>query len=200
VDGPDPERDGVREGGALRLGALLRRHGGERGGPHGVVGVRGERTILTGDIGNQVEQGRGDDRRVDVDPAEVERPVAGGLVELGPRRRPAPGPAGGVPPVPEQDAVVGACGGEVPYEGEGGVEGGSAGQVETGQGETGGGGVHMRVRERRSDQRSIEIDDLVDPVRKGVSGPLGSDPGDLPPLHDHGGGEGIGRAMDLAAA
>ncbi len=198
VDRADAERDGVREGGALCLGALPGRDGGVRGGAHGVVGVGGERPVLPGDAGDQVEQGGRDDRRVDVDAGEVEGPVPGGLVEFGPRRGPAAGPAGGVPAVPEQHAVVGAGGGEVPYEGEGGLQGGGARQIETRQGETGGGGVHMRVRERGGDQRPVEVDDLVDAVREGVGGALGTDPGDLSPLHDHRGGEGIGRTVDLS--
>ncbi len=123
VDGADPERHGVREGGALGVGALLWRHGRERGGAHRVVGVGGERSVLAGDAcRDEIEQGRGDDRGVDVDPAEVEGPVSGGLVEFGTCRGAAAGPACGVPAVPEQHAVVRPGGGEVPYEAQGGLE------------------------------------------------------------------------------
>ncbi len=194
----DAEGDGVRERGALRVDALLRRYGRERGGPYGVVGVGGERSVRAGDVGNQVEQGRGDDRRVDVDPAEVEGPVSGGLVQLRTRRGATAGPAGGVPAVSEQDAVVRAGGGEVPHEGQGGLERGSGGQIESGEREAGGSGVHMRIGERRSDQCAVEVDHLVDPVHEGVRGPLRPHPGNLATFHDHRGGERIGRTVNLS--
>lgn len=99
----------------------------------------------------------------------------------------------------EQDAVVGAGRGKVPYESEGRFEGGGVGQVEAGESEPGGGGVHVRVGERGSDQGAVQIDNLVDPVREGVGGPFGTDPGDLSTLHDHRGGEGIGGAVNLSS-
>ena len=88
------------------------------------------------------------------------------------------GPAGGVPAVPEQDPVGGAGGRVRPDAVQRLGEGGGAGQVEAGEGEAGGGGVHMRVGERGGDQRPVEVDDLVDAVGEGVGGALGADPGD----------------------
>ena len=157
----------------------------EGGGAYGVVGVAGERAVgvvagAAGDAGDQVEQGGGDDRRVDVDAGEVERAAAGGLVEFRAGRRAAAGPAGGVPAVAEQHPVGGAGGGERRGPGRGpSSRDGGAGQVEAGEGEAGGGGVHMGVGERGGDQGAVEVDDLVDAVREGVGGALGADPGDL---------------------
>ncbi len=201
VHGADTEGRGVGAGGALGLGALGSGDRGQRGGAYGVVGVADERGVGRARVaGGQVQQGCGDDRRVDVDAGEVERAAAGGLVELGACRRAPAGPAGGVPAVTEQDTVVRAGGGEVPYPREGVLQGGRAGQVEAGQGEPGGGGVHMGVGERGGDQGALQVDHLVHPVREGVRGPFRADPGDLPPLHDHRGGEGIGRTVHLSAA
>lgn len=100
----------------------------------------------------------------------------------------------------EQHTVVRAGGGEVPDEGEGRLQGGCVGQVEAGQGEAGGGGVDVGVGERGGDQGTVQVDDLVDPVREGVGGALGAHPRDLAPFDDHRGGEGIGGAVDLSAA
>lgn len=78
VDGADTEGGGVGEGGALGLDALGGGDGGQRGGAYGVVGAGDERGVRRADIaGRQVQQGRGDDRRVDVDAGEVQgRPPA----------------------------------------------------------------------------------------------------------------------------
>ncbi len=80
--------------------------GPEGGGAHGVVGVGGERAVRTGDVaGDEVEQGGGDDGRVDVDAAEVEGAPTGGLVQLGAGRGLPVGPPGGVPAVAEEHPV-----------------------------------------------------------------------------------------------
>lgn len=189
------------EGGALGLGALCGRHGCERGGAYGVMGVAGERFVGPRDpAGDQIEQGRRDDRRVDVDTGQVQGAAARGRVEFRAGRRAASGPAGGVPAVTEKDPVVRAGGGEVPYGGEGRVEGGSGGQVQAGEGETGGRGVDMGVGERGGDERAVQVDDLVHPLGEGVGGTFGTHPGDLSALDDHRGRERIGGAVDLPAA
>lgn len=192
------------ERGALGPGALLPGDGAEGGGTDCVVGVAGERAVLVpgavGDPRNQVQEGGGDDGRVDVDAREVQRASAGRLVEFGARRRASAGPAGGVPAVTEEDPVGGAGGGEVPYEGERGVQGGGVGQVEAGEREARRGGVHVCVGERRGDQCAFEVHDLVDPVREGVGRALRADPGDLPAFDDHRGGEGIGGTVDFSTA
>ncbi|CAM5647507.1 hypothetical protein SALBM217S_09618 [Streptomyces griseoloalbus] len=196
----DAEGGRVREGGALGGGALRGGDGAQGGGAHRVVVVAGERAVLAGHAArDEVEQGGGDDGGVHVDAAEVERAAPGGLVEFRARGGPAAGPAGGVPAVPEEHPVVGAGGGELPHPGEGVLQGGGGGQVEAGEGEPGGGGVDVRVGERGGDERPVEVDHLVDTVREGVGGALGTHPGDLSALDDHRGGEGVGGAVDLSA-
>jgi len=44
------------------------------------------------------------------------------------------------------------------------------------------------------------VDDLVHTVREAVGGAFGADPGDMAPLHDHRGGEGVGGAVYFPAA
>lgn len=72
VHGPDAERGGVGERGALGLDALGRGEGAERGGAHGVVGVPGQGAVgrvtgPCGDPGYQVEERGGDHGGVHVD-------------------------------------------------------------------------------------------------------------------------------------
>lgn len=100
----------------------------------------------------------------------------------------------------EQDPVGGAGGGEVAYEGEGRVQGGRVAEVEAGEREAGGGGVHMGVGEGRGDQRAFQVHDLGDPVGEGVGGALRADPGDLTAFDDHRGGEGVGGTVDFSTA
>ncbi len=197
----DAEGGRVGEGGALGFRALGGGDGGERGRAYRVMGVPGERRVLARDVAaDQVEQGGGDDRRVHVDAGEVQGAATGGLVEFGTRGRAATGPAGGVPAVAQQDAVVRAGCGEVADQGEGCRQGGRAGEVESGQGEPRGGGVHMGVGEGGGDEGAVEVDHLVHAVGEGVGRALGADPGDLAALHHHRGREGVGGAVHLAAA
>ncbi len=201
VNGSDAEGGGVREGGALGLGALGGGEGPEGGGAHGVVGVGGERAVRAGDVaGDEVEQGGGDDGRVDVDAAEVEGAPTGGLVQLGAGRGLPVGPPGGVPAVAEEHPVRRAGRGEVADEGEGGLAGGGAGKVQPGEGEAGGRRVHVCVGERRGDQGAVQVDHLVHAVGEGVRGALGADPGDLAAFDDHRRREGVGGTVHLAAA
>lgn len=201
MDGADAQGGGAVQGGALRLGALGRGDGVERGPADRVVRVAGQR-LVTGrvDTGYEVQQGGGDDGGVHVDTAEVERAVAGGLVEFRAARGAPLGPAGGVPAVAEEHPVGGAAGGVGADEGEGLGEGTGRGEVQAGEGEAGGGGVDVGVGERGGDERPVEVDDLVDALREGVGGAFGADPRDVPPLDHHRRGEGVGGAVHLAAA
>ena len=75
----------------------------------GVVGVEAQLPVgrvagQVGDAGDEVEQRRGDGRRVDVDPGQVRRPVADDGVEVGAGEAPPLRPAGLVPAGAEHDA------------------------------------------------------------------------------------------------
>ncbi|GAA3073695.1 hypothetical protein GCM10020000_68260 [Streptomyces olivoverticillatus] len=152
MEGADAERGGAGERGALGLGAL---GGGDAvvgGGAHGVVGVTGQRRVrgvpgAFAHVRHEVEQGRGDHGGVHVGAGEVEGAPAGGLVELAAGRGSPLGPGAGVPAVAEQDPVGGPRRGVRPHPVQGLGERGGAGEVEAGQGEARGGGVHVGVHE-----------------------------------------------------
>ena len=58
----------------------------------------------------------------------------------------------------------------------------------------------MGVHERGRHQRTVELDDLVDRVGMHHGRLVGPDPGDLGVGDDHGGREGVGRAVDESAS
>ena len=113
---------------------------------------------------NGVDQGRRDDRRVAVDPAE-ERAHAGRCpLQLLPGWRPGLRPQRLVPALADQH-TAGRLSGRVrgqPVEGVG--EAGTVMQVELGQPEAGLDRVHVRVDERGREERAVQVDDLVGSV------------------------------------
>lgn len=100
----------------------------------------------------------------------------------------------------EDDPVGGVRGRVRTNEIEGLGKGAGAGEIQTGEGQAGRCGVDVRVGERRSDQRPFEVDHFVDAAREGVGGPFGAHPGDMAAFDDHGGGEGVGGAVDVSTA
>ncbi len=124
-----------------------------------------------GDVaGDEVQQGGGDDRRVDVDAGQVQgRPPVASSSSARVGGRP-PGQRAASQPWPSSTRSSGAGGGELADPGEGRLQGGGAGQVEAGEGQTGGGGVHMGVGEGRGDQGAVEVDHLVHTIGERVGG------------------------------
>lgn len=205
VERADAEGGRVGACGALGRGALRGRHSGARGGAYGVVRVAGQRGVTVesgqfGDAGDQVEQGGGHHGRMDVDARQVERSAVRRLVEFPPGGRTALGPPRGVPAVPDEHPVPGVRGAVGAYEREGVGERSGAGQVESGEGEAGRGGVDVRVGERRGDEGAFEVYGLVDTRGEGVGGAFGAHPGDPAAFDDHRGGEGVGGAVDFSTA
>ena len=205
VDRADAHRRRVGQRRALGRAPLRRSDGGVRGGADRVVRRAGERAVGVEavehrDAGAPRQRGGGRQRGVHVGAAEVGGPATGGGVEFGAGRRAPLGPAGLVPAVAEQDLVGRAGGGVRGDPGQRVGQPGRGGQVEAGQRQPGGGQVHVRVGERRGDQRAREVDHLVHRVGEAVRGALGADPGDGTAVGDHGGGEGVGGAVDGAAA
>ncbi len=185
MQGADAEFGGAAQGGVLGGAALGGGEVGEGGLPDGVVGVAGERAVgvVAGErvqAGHQGAQRGGGEGGVDVGAGEVERHGAGGGVEFGRRGGAVLGPAGLVPAVADQGAAAeggGERGDPVQRLGERGA----VGEVEAGEREAGGGGVHVGVDEGGGDQGAVQFDDLVDGVGVRLGGSVAADPGDVLP-------------------
>ena len=154
VDVAAPVRgaDALVEGGARRVVRLARHQPG--------VAPAGQVARARGG-----GQRRGDHRGVAVDAGHVDHPAVRRTVQLG-RGEGAPlGPAGLVPGVHVQRAALSLPGaGLHPAQRHG--EGRCVQQVDPGEALAGLGQVHVRVHERGGDQRTVELDDLVDRRRR----------------------------------
>lgn len=205
VHGADAQRGGVRECGALGPRPLRRGDGPVGRRAHRVVGVAGQGAVgvvagPAGDARHQVEERRGHDGRVDVDPGQVQGPASGRLVEFPARRGALLGPAGRVPSVTEDHRAVRLVARERADAFEGFGKRARPGEVEPGESESGRRGVDVGVGESGGDQGPLQVDHLVDTAREGVGRPLGPDPGDMAAFDDHRGGERIGGAVDVSTA
>ena len=162
VHARDAHRRGVPQERQLGRAPLLRRDRVAGGAADVVVGVAGERAVgrparRGAGVRREVDQRGRRERRVHVDPGQVDRRVARDRVQLGAGRRAVLRPAGLVPAVPQQQrvpVVPDAVADRVEHVGQRR----GAGQVQPGAQQPGRRGVHVRVDERGRDERAVQVD------------------------------------------